>query len=1121
MIVFRKYIFLVVSALLLTFTSCRDELFYNPDDYIIGEGNADMNVSVTFRDLEPALESRSAGNAVDKVNSLWVVLYNIVEKDTVFYKKILASGLTDYVIDQTGNSDEPSDAEKGDNLGPTGEKTPKATFTLHDIPYGRYQMYAVANVPDLTDDDCATPDKLRSMTFTWDTDVSKNNAMFGYFTTDQNKSSKGFYAPVLIVNKENLNLHAWIKRLVSKVTISFDATNLKESVRIYIKSVQIHDIPKTCYLGKENKPKGEDELIHNGEEFKYYTEETKENSQHEQWKIVLSRGKEYNLQGAVNHTEEDDALYFFENMQGNYPGQKDYLKVQIADEVGTAIDTPVYDEDGNIVYGDNGLSINDFKDRVLDGTYIEVIGYYESKNKDKLTSGPIIYRFMLGKDITYNYDAERTYHYKLTLKFRGWANEADWHISYREHTPTMLVPEKYYISYLYGQELDFPVRVLTGDEGVKQYTVKAEIIENNWAPATDSTFVQPNEFIGPQTDIDGFAWNKTAYNNIYGKGVNYVGFLSLRPNEGDVIGDNIPDPDQHGYGEKANMWLKDYYDKHNIANNEYQLNGPNTKYDPVDRSVTLTATMYTRQKEMVPQSDFTANNPFNGYVRTAKVRFTLYDEKGEKVDKLLDKDGNETGEVTTTIIQVQRIDNPKAIYRDENSIASFDVKLMYLKNTATTVAEEYSVYRSDGPWRASIMCQTEDFIKLTGDGNQVVNGLGEYITGSTDDPIEFTYKPKSTCPGRTRCGIIKVEYNDHNCVHLIFVRQGYNQGVKLGDANWSCYNVYAAANPSNRDANSPGDNISAAEVALTRSPLSVGSYLKRCQYNYSIREFNNVAHGWLQPIEGVALSCAYIDANRQVQTRTSTWSEIQGYGWTNYGGYDMAERATKRWATTWTAVGGFQDGKKFKVPTAENYNALLSTCKFGYGIAYADGATATAPTFKMANGYEDYANEGKQTEYGVRACVVYDESDGKNILFPLGALGQARRTCSNVENYGTWGPSYFTTNAGIGTLSYPGVQQPAGGTTNAYRPLTFDVYRTPGALYWIEKPVLTDVASNISGVNRPDYASWDINYLTLVFNPYAYNSLSGWNDGNKRYNNSGVTSNNCSDALPIKLIYAQ
>lgn len=235
----------------------------------------------------------------------------------------------------------------------------------------------------------------------------------------------------------------------------------------------------------------------------------------------------------------------------------------------------------------------------------------------------------------------------------------------------------------------------------------------------------------------------------------------------------------------------------------------------------------------------------------------------------------------------------------------------------------------------------------------------------------------------------------------------------------------------------------------------------------------------------------------------------------------MAERATKRWATTWTAVGGFQDGKKFKVPTAENYNALLSTCKFGYGIAYADGATATAPTFKMANGYEDYANEGKQTEYGVRACVVYDESDGKNILFPLGALGQARRTCSNVENYGSWGPSYFTTNAGIGTLSYPGVQQPAGGTTNAYRPLTFDVYRTPGALYWIEKPVLTDVASNISDVGRPDYASWDINYLTLVFNPYAYNSLSGWNDGNKRYNNSGVTSNNCSDALPIKLIYAQ
>lgn len=1109
---FPKYIHIILTSIALLLTSCLDENFYNPDDYIIGEGDADMNVTVTFSDLEPALESRAAGNAVSTVESLWVVLYSIDDKDdAVFYKKILASGLNGYDINQSGNSEEPGDVETGSNLGKTGEITPKAKFTLQNIPYGKYKMYVVANVPDLTDDDCLTPDKLKSMTFNWDDDVSKNNAMFGYFTLDTQKKSQGFDAPTIIVNKESLNIHSWIKRLVSKVTVSFDATKLNENVRIYIKSVQIHDIPKTCYLGKNNTPT-EDDLFKNGEEFKYYTDATADNSQHEKWGIVLSRGKQYNLQGAVHHTEDDPALYFFENMQGNYPGQKDYLKVQIPDEVGTAIDE--YD-------GAN----NDFKDRVRAGTYIEVIGYYESKNRDKLTSGPIKYRFMLGKDVTYNYDAERNFHYKLTLKFRGWANEADWHISYREHTPTMLVPEKYYISYLYGQELDFPVRILTGDEDVQQYTVRAEIIENNWCPATNGTLELPNEFIGAQTDIDGFAWNQWAYTNIYsidGKPVNYAGFLSLRPIEEDIIGEEIENPDPNGYGTKANAWLKDYYDNHKIAFNEYPLNGPNAKYDQIDKSVTLTAPMYTRQKEMVPPTDFTANNPFNGYVRVAKVRFTLWDKDGNQVKDFIGKDDEPTDHVISTIIQVQRIDNPKAIYRDETNTDPFDVKLMYLKNTTNTIADHYSVYHSDGPWRASIMCQTTDFIKLTGGEGQVVNGMDQYINGSTDDPIEFTYQPKSQCPsGETRCGIIKVEYNDYNCVHLIFVRQGYHKGVELGDANWSCYNVYAAANPNARDALSPGENISDADVALTRSPLSVGSYLKRCQYNYSIREINNVDHGWLQPVSGVDLSVAYIDKDYNVKTRTAKWSDIQGYGWTNYSGYSLAERATKRWATTWTAVGEFQNGKKFKVPTADNFKALLKTCKFGYGIAYADGATTTASTFKEANGYTDYENVGSESTYGVRACVVYDESDGKNILFPLGALGQSRRTCANVVNYSSWGTFYFTKSAGEGTLSYPAVQQPAGGSSNAYRPLTFDVYRTPGALYWIYEPQLTTVSSNISGTKRPDYASWDINYLTLVFNPYAYNSLSGWDDTNKIYTNEKVTKSNCSDALPIKLIYAQ
>ena len=243
---------------------------------------------------------------------------------------------------------------------------------------------------------------------------------------------------------------------------------------------------------------------------------------------------------------------------------------------------------------------------------------------------------MLGKDVTYNYDAERNYHYKLTLKFRGWANEADWHISYKEYTPTLLVHEPYYISYLYGQSLDFPARILTGDEDVKNYKVRAEIIENNWWPYDEVRKSYPDQFIGESDDIDGFAWNLQAYENVY-KGENYVGFLSLRENKGDIIGQD------YNFGSLANDWLKEYYDSEKIAINEYPLNGANADFDEIDQSVSLTIPMYTRQKEMVPASDFTGNNPFNCYSRVARVKFTLLDPLGNIVT-FKDSEGNDCTE---------------------------------------------------------------------------------------------------------------------------------------------------------------------------------------------------------------------------------------------------------------------------------------------------------------------------------------------------------------------------------------------------------------------------------------------------------------------------------------------
>ncbi|MDE6288117.1 MAG: hypothetical protein K2M00_04960, partial [Muribaculaceae bacterium] len=1046
-------------------------------------------------------------------------------------------------------------------IGPSKEEqqTQRAKFKLDKIPYGRYKMFAVANV-DLTDVDCSTIAALRGKRFEWNSDnISENNQMFGYFTLpgNENETSRGD-APILIVNQQSVSLHSWVRRLVSKVTVSFDASGLYENVRIYVKSVTIHDIPNSCPLGEDNSPNEDDQLIKNGESILYYGDGEGDNSQHTKWKMVLSKGDGIKGNGKDStqyHSEDAPSLYFFENMQGNYPNDALYDKRQDESAVGTPIDEP---EDGP-----------DYKDRIKCGTYIEVEAYYDSRNKDKISQGPIKYRFMLGKNTTFNYNAERNYHYKLTLKFRGWANEADWHISYREYKRTLITPEPYYISYLYGQQMDFPARVLLmeGDDA-NQFEIKAEIVENNWWPwdrdANNGKGARPAQFVpdgltGLQ-DIDGFAWNEpalsiyeympydpknTTYDYPYGAdGSNYVGFLSLRPNtkeseeNGGIIGTDADITgagfglDPNGYGSNADKYLRWYYKQHNLAVNTYNVKTVG-HFDDVDKSYNLKIPMYTRNKEMVPSTDFSGNNPFNSYSRYAKVRFTLL-QNGVPIS-FLNEDGKEEKERIATIYQVPRIENPKAIYRAHNNDAEFKVKLMILPNAGTS---KYQTFKSDGPWRASIMVQSESFITLSND-KKTVSTTGEYIEGSTDETIEFTYKPNGTIgENETRCGVIKVEYNDYNCVHLIIVRQGYHKGVQLGNAKWSCYNVYATSRGgSNSGSLAPGTETS-VNVALTRSPLSVGSYLKRNQYNYSIREANNDTYGWLAPVSRKVpdpndpdkfptkfvydysdfnLSTVYIDDSGVTHNRDANWGEIQGFGWTNYGSNNSTqERATRKWADTWTAVGGFQDDVKFAVPTGADFISMRDKCKFGYGVVYGDGAITTADEFKEANGYTDYSNTGGWSTKGVRACVVYDETNGNNVIFPLGALGQARRSCGAPYGSTSWGTVPFE-DPGLGTITYGGMRQVLGGLGNQHRPLTYNLYRDAGGIYWIKQPVLTDQGSNISGVNRPNYASWDINYFTIMFNPYDYNSLSGWTGS--VYNKSNVDPATCSDALPIKLIY--
>ncbi|MDE7351121.1 MAG: hypothetical protein K2N25_08640 [Muribaculaceae bacterium] len=1147
----------------ITLMSCRDDLLY--DNSVIGEGETNVAATLTFNPMEVGLDTRSSGTAINSFENVCVVVYT---SDGKFFKKFMASEESDYDYQKNGNTSYPSDSPSGhpgddpdSSYDHTSQaSTPKASFTFKNLPYGKYRIYAVGNLGMLPDDVTESEVALKSYRVKWESNVLLDNSMFGFFTLDNEKRSVGFAAPDVVINKPGIKLHCWMKRTASKVTIAFDPSGLKEAVTVYIRSVTIHDIPKECTLGEDNTPNSDEDLIKDGETF-YYGDGEQNASTYTGW-LRLQKGS--GIKEAKDHLETDRALYFYENMQGNYEGQKDFLKQQIKEETGTSINEPEKDDDGNIVTNDNGNMKTDFKDRIAYGTYIEVEGYYVSQNSEKLSKGPIKYRFMLGQNTTYNYNAQRNCHYKLTLKFRGWANQPDWHIVYDEIEPSIIVPDPYYISYLYNQNMSYPVR-LTGINYIRENNLHlhAQIIKNNWIPTIEKTGNLAPSVSGAYNNLDGFVWNLWAYQNTYA-GANYAGFLSLRENKQVIVGqDQQYGPDgntylQNNYEGKINVTPR-YYADYDIMEDGTGFgisgNASDGLYDVVatdDKSITVNLPMFTRPKELIPASDFSGNNPFYAYVREATVRFSLrkdgapdpqistasgwLDDDYNVLFKIKDENGQEkeVKYVDVTIYQVPRIVNPKAIWRRADNDTEFHVELMQLDAAGGST---FGTFKSEGPWRVSILQDPDGLIKLySDDGQEVSNstiaaGGKRYIEGVTGTEVDFWYQPTGKIgSNEARCGIIEVEYHDYTCKHLIFVRQGYDKGMKLGQATWSCYNAFAAGSNSTTQR----QDIESTDVVVTNSPLSIGSMFKKGNYNYAIRESNNDTYGWLQPITSTTnnLATAYVNGTG-FGTRNSRWNEITAWPWqvnpptgNRTGPENETITQDIAWAENWRAVN--KGNVQLSLPSYEDYASLRDNCNYGYGIVYADGATGVADNLDDAHGYIDYNNTAPESPKGVRACIVYNENNGDQVMFPIGAIGQGRRsiimwTYNNIAGYNnptlTDMVPYTGTATGnassnanyYGSLTYSGIGgllYRTNSTRNDCRPLTYNLYREPGAVYWFRRAYRKPWSSTIGTDNR--VASWDINYYTLVFNAYDYGSLG-------TYNQTNVATQ--SDALPIKFIY--
>ena len=1041
---FLTYILLCI--LLLGSTACQDDPLYNGGE--TGEGESLVSATVKFKPLTPALNgnTRTAGNVIKNTEDLCVLLYN--EKGELLKSYPLTEGTGEGQYQLSEDKDRP-DNNPDSNLPPAEAKTPHADFKLK-IPYGRYRIYAVANMEDLLTNEeyseaIKTADGLKSISLQWDKDeVANNNQMFGYFTVTGSVQND----EVAVINRASVKLHAWIRRAASKVTIAYDGSNLHENVFKYLKSVTIKDIPTECYLGKKstiNTDSNDDiedygDLMADGESITY----AEGTNYDEHWPARITKGQSYyyyidNAQKGVSvakaeydskkaeyaklaHGETNEALFFYENMQGE---GKD--KRQDAND-DKELDAPGLNNKPGDKY---------YKDQKPYGTYIEVKAYYVSNVDGRVGNGDIIYRFMLGKNITDNYDAERNHHYKLTLKFNKYANDVDWHIEYEEPEPGIEVPNPYYISYLYNHSMMLPLKIRTGGQKIKQ--IEARIVDNRWSPNNPAS--------------DFVYWKKMdlSYQN------QWNGFLSLRQTK-DL---NVTTDSNEAYYKNHKRGEREYIPdgetlpmpgeskEYETFDNQGNSDGKCIVRNEGDSVFHVQLPMYTRAKQLIKTTGYTGNNPYVAYQRRSEVKIVVTFTNGSKIstdgtdfsgNPLLNEDN--ANNQNPIIYQVRRIVNPKGVWRSHDNDKDFHVQL---KRLPKENAEKFETFASEGPWKAYVYCGTDNFIALSDETRASTDTIG----GETGSTIDFRIKFNGTCsPQENRYAIIRVEYHNYTCYHLIFVRQG-DAPDDLFDGTgtkWHAHNLRTSSKE-------------------TDSPLEEGSLFKFLNLDQPIDAMcnKNSETPWIYitpdkfEYDSNNLLIATNDTKNKPET---TWSAITAPDF-------------KPWDTS-IAEPFFNDPQisNARIASYEDFLALYQgeDIAEGYGVLYGDESLETLDLITEVYGY-DYEN----TQRGMRGCFVYNKRNGKNLFFPIGASGYGHRK-HNDMNYGT---DYARE---VGVLRYSGGRNTYLPETVADNtPLLYDIYMRPGAIYWLNKYSRNEEKEE----GHKNIIAWDFNYFTFDFFPYG------------------------------------
>lgn len=1081
-------------------------------DTSYGDGKGNINAHIDFSDVElnvlnTRVNNGTPGSAIKNVESLCVFIYRKVENNGsngeesqyTLYRYVPKADLINFELENNNNYDTASDAvpdgthqaEATDKSNP-GNATPKAKFTIKNVDFGNYQIYAVANMGDnwliekYNNDyealkaDYNTPEQLKSIHLTWnEVDIPSNNQMFGYFTPMDNQQSVGFGDNFMVtVNSLNTELHSWLKRAASKVTVVVNGDELYPGVKVWIKSIQVKDVPEMCWLGRDNTA-ASSTLINQGEKIVVSDSEGADSNYAENLVANEVNFKNYPRNPELAHSENADALFFYENMQGQ--GQ---LKSQLWPNDMWPDDK--VDSDKPMFPNGNDPTNEGYKDRKIAGTYVEVVGYYsydgsgENPKHRPQSEGPIIYRFMLGKNITDNYDAQRNYHFKLTLKLKHYADDQDWHIVYNRE-PDILLDTPYYISYLYNESMSYPLKIVGGKLiSLKTEIPDDEVTQRSWAPRHDEVTDEDKNAAAALVPPGGQTGGKPYWDGVVNNPGPWNGFLSVRKTKVAQFGSAVEFPTN---AEKTYTENKKYYDENKRGERVYDVEPGKHIEEDGDYEIVRTAPdeyevflpFYTRARVMVAQTAYTGNNPFAAYNRESKVRITAVIEKSDRTRVTVTED--------VQIIQSRRILNPKAVWRSADNADPFHVQLKILPYQQ---APKFENLISDGPWRAEVAVGKE-WIQLwpTGGASQLnpdgtISGTGDPydpVGNSAGCTIDFTIKPTGTIPSGARGGIVRVYYNNYSCVHTIFVRQGYDPVSFYGsNVKWHTTNLRTGGY----------NNINAEEIPY---PEVEGAYFRRYNRRYPISAMNNTK-GW-QFMNGID---RYFTINDQ--TSTIQWSDIT----TN----------ETSWGTFKVSIRG--EVVDSRLPNRSDWENIIGTSTdprystvYGYGVLYADGANETLENIDWVYGATP---EDHDSGRGMRGVIVCDDTSGTQIFLPTAATGYGRFKQLNPTN----GNIYNRLPAGWGGVIqyanryswYPDTPYPWNGTTTApdnptqyavqYHPLFYDMWSSEGAIYWLDG----------------DYAL-DINFFTLDF------AISTQSDLGLVWSNNPDPSG--SDALHIRLVH--